>query len=67
MIQFYVEIMKERKRKGGKERYDVVVGYLPILAESPEMAEEIGGKILDNCNAIWAGDVKTEIETRIVI
>lgn len=63
MIQFYVEVVKARKSNGGKERYNVVVGYLPILAESPEMAEEIGSKILDNCDAIWAGDVKTEIVT----
>ena len=63
MIQFYVEIVKQRKRKGGKERYDAVVGYLPIIAESPDMASEIGSKILDGCNSIWAGEVKTELKT----
>lgn len=67
MIQFYVEIMKQRKRKGGRERYDVCVGYLPIIAESDTMASEIGSKMLDNCDAMWAGDVKTEIGTKIVI
>lgn len=63
MIQFYVEIVKERKRKGGKERYNVVVGYLPIIAENSDMASEIGSKMLENCNAMWAGDVKVDIET----
>lgn len=63
MIQFYVEIVKERKRKGGKERYNAVVGYLPIIAESSDMAEEIGSKMLENSNALWAGDVKVDIET----
>lgn len=63
MIQFYVEIVKQRKRKGGKERYDAVVGYLPIIAESSDMAEEIGSKILNNCDAVWAGDVKVDVDT----
>lgn len=67
MIKFYVEIKKQRKRKGGKERYDAVVGYLPIFAESYDMASEIGHKILENCDALWAGDVKTEIGTKITI
>lgn len=67
MIQFYVEILKQRKRKGGKERYDAVVGYLPIIAESDAMASEIGSKILDGCNSVWAGEVKTEIGMKIVI
>lgn len=63
MIQFYVEIMKQRKRKGGKERYDAVIGYLPIITENSDVAAEVGSKILDSCNSIWAGDVKVDIET----
>lgn len=62
MNQFYVEIVKQRKRKAGKERYDVVVGYLPLITESSEMAAEIATKILDSADSIWVGDVKTEIE-----
>lgn len=55
MIQFYVEIVKERKRKGGKERYNAVVGYLPIIAETVIWRQKSGprcSRIVMQCGPV---------------